>query len=198
MTASSNTRLPSPKTQKMHELYLKRRSQRVSALKKVIKQWHRLQDAEKFFDTLEVWRSCIGDDACVPDRLFDFVTDAINEEENNLNAALDRLAAANKIVYDAIDAMGDRMLYAHRPSAPIETFGECFSTKKTRWPLVFYDDPLPARIEKIPSGKSKSKPALSTNHPELCPKKWCNCVNGSFVRSVASQLNGSRASSPKQ
>jgi hypothetical protein len=168
MTASSNTRLPSPKTQKMHELYLKRRSQRVSALKKVIKQWHRLQDAEKVFDTLEVWRSYIGDDTCVPDNLFDLVTDAINEEENNLNAALDRLAATNKIVYDAIDAMGDRKLYAHRPSAPIETFGECFSTKKTRWPLVFYEPP--ARIEEFPSGKSKSKSVLSKNHAELGTK----------------------------
>jgi len=170
MTASSSTRIPSPKTQKMHQLYLKRRSQRVSALKKAIKQWHRLQDAEKFFDTLEAWRSYIGDDTCVPDSLFDHVTDAINEEENNLNAALDRLAAANKIVYDAIDAMGDRMLYAHRPSAPIETFGECFSTKKTRWPLVFYEKPLPARIEKVPSRKSEAKSALSTNRAELGAK----------------------------
>jgi hypothetical protein len=164
MTATS--KIPSLKTQAMHRLYLKRRSQRVNALREVIKQWRRLEDAEKFFDTLEVWHSVIEEGSGVPDNLSDLATWAINEEECNLDKAINRLVAANKRVYDASEAMGDQV-HVGQLGAPLGTLGECFSTKKTRWPLVFYNDPLPARIEKIPSGKSKSKPALSINHPEL-------------------------------
>ncbi len=160
---SLTPRVPSPKTQKMHALYLKRRAERVCALEIAIKQLRRLQEAEKLFDTLETWRSFTEDEACVPDRLFDLVTDQINEEENILNGALDRLAAANTIVYDAIDAMGDRLLYAGRPDAPIETFGECFSTKKTRWPLIFYEpSEAPKLVDKAASDKRKSDQGRDT------------------------------------
>jgi hypothetical protein len=38
------------------KLYLKRRGQRANALKKVIKQWRRLEHTEWFFGTLEAWR----------------------------------------------------------------------------------------------------------------------------------------------
>ena len=40
-------------------MYLKRRSQRVAALKKVVNQWHLVEEAEKFFDTLEEWHALI-------------------------------------------------------------------------------------------------------------------------------------------
>ena len=78
MTASSK-HITVPKTQKMHELYLKRRGQRINALKKVIKQWHRLEDAERFFRHAR--NVAFRHDSFVPDSFFELVADQINEEE---------------------------------------------------------------------------------------------------------------------
>jgi hypothetical protein len=63
--------------------------------------------------------------------------------------------------------MGD-FVQADQPGAPPGTLGDCFATKKTRWPLVFYDAAPPtARIEKFPGGKCNSRPAPGRNHAEL-------------------------------
>ena len=56
MTAKSRLRLPS-----LNKLYLKRRSQRNNALKKVIKQWHQLEHTEQFLGTLQAWSSGTDD-----------------------------------------------------------------------------------------------------------------------------------------
>jgi hypothetical protein len=58
-TATSKVRSPHPKIQKMHELYLKRRSQRNAAPQKVVKQWHLVEEAEKVFDAFEEWNATI-------------------------------------------------------------------------------------------------------------------------------------------
>ena len=40
--------------QKTHEIYLRRRSQRIALLKKAIEQLQHVEEAEKFFDALEL------------------------------------------------------------------------------------------------------------------------------------------------
>jgi hypothetical protein len=168
-TTPSKVRSPHLKMQKMHEVYLKRRSQRIAALKKVVKQWHLVEEAERFFDSLEEWHAILeeGEEGSgIPDDLSDLATWAINEEECNLDEAINRLVAADKRVHDAVNAMGD-VVHADQPGAPLGTLGG-FATKKTRWPLVFYDAARrTASIEKFPGGKCNSKPAPSRNHAEL-------------------------------
>jgi hypothetical protein len=155
--------------QKMYELYLKRRSQRVAVLKKVVKQWHLLEEAEKFFDTLEAWHELV-EEGVVSDDLSDLATWAIDEEEGKLDEAIARLVAANKRVHDACNAMGE-VVHADRPSAPLATIGG-FATRRTRWPLVLYDAALrTAKIETFPGGKCSSKAAPSRNHAELGAEK---------------------------
>jgi hypothetical protein len=151
--------------QKMHEVYLKRRSQRIAALKKVVKQWHLLEETEKFFDSLEAWHALMETFGGVPDDLSDLATWAIDEEEGNLDAAIARLVTADKRVRDAFNALGPT--HADPAGAPPGIVGG-FATRKTRWPLVFYDAPLTARIEKFP--EYRSKPAPSRNHAELGTK----------------------------
>ena len=59
-TATSKVRSPHPKIQKMHDLYLKRRSQRNAAPQKVVKQWDLGEAAEKFFDaSFKEWNAAI-------------------------------------------------------------------------------------------------------------------------------------------
>jgi len=159
-TTGSTARSPHPKTQKMHEVYLKRRSQRLAALKKVVKQLHQLEEAEKFFDSLEAWHDLMEG---VPDDLSDLATWAIDEEEGNLDAAIARLVTADKRVRDAFNALGSPT--CADPAGAPPGIGGGFATRKTRWPLVFYDAPLTARIEKFL--EYRSKPAPSRNHAEL-------------------------------
>jgi hypothetical protein len=134
--------------QKMHELYLKRRSQRIVALKNVVKQWRRLEEAETFFDSIEEAQTSMleGD---LPDLsiLSDVATWKIGEKEGRLDVAIDRLVTANQRVHDAYDAMDGRF-DADQPGAPYGNLGDCFATKKTRWPLVFYN-PLPAGVKNL-------------------------------------------------
>jgi hypothetical protein len=104
MTATSEIQLPS-----LNKLYLKRRSQRDNALKKVIKQWHQLEHTEWFLGTLQAWSSGTNDYFALHD-FSDRVADAVKEDESTLDGAVDRLAAANKRFKDVTDAM-DRNLY---------------------------------------------------------------------------------------
>jgi hypothetical protein len=106
MTTTSELRLPS-----LNKLYLKRRSQRNNALKKVIKQWHRLEHTERFLGTLQAWSSST-DGYFALDDFLDHVADAVQEDASGLDGAVDRLATANKRLNDVIDAM-DRNLYSY-------------------------------------------------------------------------------------
>ena len=120
-------------TSKLQTLYLKRRSQRANALKKVIKQWHRLEHTVWFFGTLEAWRSATEGHDCVPDHFLDLIADAINEDESLLDVAVDRLAAANKRVHDTIDAMDDRKLYSdEKPKRVLKAPGGKYNREQTR------------------------------------------------------------------
>jgi hypothetical protein len=124
-------------TSKLQRLYLKRRSQRANALKKVIKQWHRLEHTEWFFGTLEAWRSATEGHNCVPDHFLDLITNAINEDESLLDVAVDRLAAANKRVHDAIDAMDDRKLHSdEKPKRVLKAPGGKYDLEQTRGMLL--------------------------------------------------------------
>jgi len=63
-----------------------------------------------------------------------FPTSPLGQEGCNFDKAINRLVAANKRVCDASDAMGDPV-HVDQLGAPFGTVGDCFSTKKTRWPL---------------------------------------------------------------
>jgi hypothetical protein len=88
--------------QKMHELYVRRRSQRNVALKKVIKQWQVLQQAEKLFDTLEEFGS-YGDEY-VSAELHFLANWVIDEEEGKLDQTIYGLVVADKRVAEAAEA----------------------------------------------------------------------------------------------
>jgi hypothetical protein len=131
MTATSRLRLPS-----LNRLYLRRRSQRNNALKKVIKQWHQLQHTEWFFGTLEAWSSATEGHDFVPDHFLDLIADAINEDESLLDVAVDRLAAANKRVHEAVEAM-DRKLYSDKvPKCVVKSPGGKYDLGQVRGMLV--------------------------------------------------------------
>ncbi len=107
--------------QKIYELYLKRRIQRIGVLKNVIKQWHQLQHSEWFFGTLVAWHSATEGHDFVPDHFLDLIADVVQEDESSLDVAVDRLAAANKRVHEAIEAMdmNRRGLGARRDAQPL-------------------------------------------------------------------------------
>jgi hypothetical protein len=88
--------------QKMHELYVMRRSQRNVALKKVIKQWQALQQAEKFFDTLEEFGSY--GDAYVSAELHFLANWVIDDAEVKLDQTIGGLVVADKRVAEAAEA----------------------------------------------------------------------------------------------
>jgi hypothetical protein len=70
---------------------------------------------------------------CVPDHFLDLIADAINEDESLLDAAVDRLAAANKRVHDAIDAIDDRKLYSdEQPKRVLKGPGGKYDLDQTR------------------------------------------------------------------
>jgi hypothetical protein len=136
LTARSKKRLPSLKTQTMHRLYLKRRSQRANALKKVIKQWQQLQHTEWFFGTLEAWRSATEGHDFVPDHFLDLIADVVQGDESSLDVAVDRLAAANKRVHEAIEAM-DRKLYSDSgPTCVVKAPGGKYDLEQVRGMLI--------------------------------------------------------------
>jgi hypothetical protein len=99
-------------------LYLRRKSQRNVALKKVIKQWQRLEHTESFLGTLQTWNSGLNGYFGLDD-FIDHVGDAVQDDERDFDGAVDRLAVAHKRLHDAIDALNDS-LFAHPPSAPIK------------------------------------------------------------------------------
>jgi hypothetical protein len=88
--------------QKMYELYVRRRSQRNVALKKVIKQWQVLQQAGKLFDTLEEFGSS-GDES-VSAELHFLVNRVINEEEGKLDQTVFGLVVFDKRLAEAAEA----------------------------------------------------------------------------------------------
>jgi|SRR6185312_2869941 hypothetical protein len=108
MTATSKLRSPS-----LNSLYLKRRSQRNHALKKVVKQSDQLRHTKWFFDTLESYRVATEGHDFVPDHLLDLIADTIEGDESLFDVAVDRLAVANKRLHEVRDAM-DRKRYSYR------------------------------------------------------------------------------------
>jgi hypothetical protein len=118
-------------TSELNKLYLKRRSQRANALKKVIRQWHRLEHTERFFGTLEAWHSAT-EGHFVLDDFLDHVADAINEDEWLLDVAVDRLAAANKRVHDAIEAMDPKLYSDNLPKSVVRAPGGKYDLQQVR------------------------------------------------------------------
>jgi hypothetical protein len=88
--------------QKMHELYVRRRSQRNVALKKVIKQWEALQQAEKWFDTLAKFES-YGDEYVTAELHF-LANWVIDDAEGKLDQTIGGLVVADKRVAEAAEA----------------------------------------------------------------------------------------------
>jgi hypothetical protein len=99
MIAISKVKSP---PQKMHELYVRRRSQRNVALKKVIEQWQVLQQAERQFDTLEEFGS-YGDEY-VSAELHFLANWVVDEEEGKLDQTIYGLVVADKRVAEAAEA----------------------------------------------------------------------------------------------
>jgi hypothetical protein len=98
IATSKETSLP----QKMHELYMRRRSQRNVALKKVIKQWQLSQQAGKLLDTLEEIGSS-GDES-VSAELHFIVNQVVNEEEAKLDQTIFSLVVFDKRLAEAAGA----------------------------------------------------------------------------------------------
>jgi hypothetical protein len=126
MKTTSELRLPS-----LNKLYLKRRSQRNNALKKVIKQWHQLEHTEQFLGTLQAWNS--GTDGYFAlDDFLDHVADVVQEDASSLDGAVDRLVAANKRFNDVIDAM-DQNLYSYEiPKGVVKAPGGNYDSEQVR------------------------------------------------------------------
>lgn len=108
MTATSQLQSPS-----LNKLYDKRRSQRDSALRKVIKVSEELQHTKYFFNNLQAWRFGTEGHDCVPDHFLDLIADTLQGDQSQLDAAIDRLAVANKRLHEVRDAM-DRKLYSYQ------------------------------------------------------------------------------------
>jgi hypothetical protein len=113
MIATSKVKSP---PQKKHELYVRRRSQRNVALKKVIKQWQLLQQAEKLFDTLEEFGS-YGDEY-VSAELHFLANWVIDEEEGKLDQTIYGLVVADTRVAEAAEA--DRVACEKYPAEATE------------------------------------------------------------------------------
>ena len=89
--------------QKTHEIYLRRRSQRIALLKKAIEQLQHVEEAEKFFDSLELYET-FGHGYSVADDLHAYAHWVLDEEEGKLDDAIGCLVVADKCVRDAADA----------------------------------------------------------------------------------------------
>jgi hypothetical protein len=103
--------------QKTHEMYLRRRSQRIALLKKAIEQLQLVEEAEKFFDTLEVYGT-FGHEYIVSDDLHALAHWVIDEEEGKLDDAIHCLVVADKGVRDAANAT--RAACAEHPAEAAE------------------------------------------------------------------------------
>jgi hypothetical protein len=95
-----------------------------------------LNGTEWVFGTLEAWRSATEVHDCVPGHFLDLIADAINEDESLLDVAVDRLAAANKRVHDAIDAMNDRKYSDEKPKRVLKAPGGKYDLEQTRGMLL--------------------------------------------------------------
>jgi hypothetical protein len=113
MIATSKAKSP---PQKMHELYVLRRSRRNDALKKVIKQWQVLQQAEKLFDTLEEFGG-YGEEYVSPELHF-LAHWILDEEEGNLDQKIHDLVVADTRVAEAAEA--DRVACKKYPAEATE------------------------------------------------------------------------------
>ena len=118
MTAASKLRSPSP-----NSLYLKRRSQRDNALRKVIRLSYALQHTQYFFNNLEAWRSATGGHF-VPDHFMDLIADTLQGEESQLDVAVDRLSLANRRLHEVRDAMDSKPYSVQLPESVVKAPGD--------------------------------------------------------------------------
>jgi hypothetical protein len=116
------TKTSTPKKADLHKLYLRRRSQRNVALKKVIKQYELVEHSGWFLGTLKALNSGTDGHFFIDD-FIGHVVDVNEGDESSLDVAVDKLAVTHKRLHEAIDALNDRMLYPRLAGASVKNLG---------------------------------------------------------------------------